>query len=198
MLSVVAFFIALCAQADAWTCSADGCSSLLAHGQRTHRVGRSGVSRAHGRRDDDISRASALRCCYDPRFDWRADPPWQRDCILLLAYVGSATLVRSAATGVKSQLGFDLVQLNGAMGSALFVGGCWLGVAALTGVLAGERYDAARVVATWTLAAPAAAYLRVTLLGDAPFQTDGDVTADVAATLLLMLGLRSAEQTGYL
>ena len=32
-------------------------------------------------------------------YDWRPDPPWQRDGILLLAYVGVETLLRGAATG---------------------------------------------------------------------------------------------------
>ena len=93
-----------------------------------------------------------------------ADPAWQRDSILLLAYEGVEDLLRNMATGVKAMPGFDLLELNSELAAAFVVAGCWLAAALITGVLDDEhRYSRARVAMTWAIAAPAAALTRVTL-----------------------------------
>ena len=130
-------------------------------------------------------------------YDMRPDPPWQRDAITLLAYVGFETLLRSAATGIKAKLGFDLLQLNAAIGGALLVASCWVAAAILTGVVTDRRYDQKRVVATWLLAAPTAAALRLVIFGGFPFVNTQFVATDAAVTLALMLGLRLAEEQDY-
>lgn len=130
--------------------------------------------------------------------DFRPDPAWQRDSILLLCYCGVEDLFRSAATGVKSQIGFDFLQLNVELCSAILVAGCWLLAAQLTGVTeVGFRYKFSRVLVTWALAALPALVLRQMLfrgflVGD-PIAT----YTDAIATLALMVGLRLAEEQGY-
>ena len=131
-------------------------------------------------------------------YDFRPDPPYQRDGILLLAWVGLETLLRSAATGPKAKLGFDLLQLNAAMGSALLLSTLWVAAAAITGVVGESRYDQQRVVLTWLIAAPLAALLRLYIFDGFPFINLTFVLTDAAATLALMLGLRTAEEQGLL
>lgn len=142
-----------------------------------------------------VVRSSHLTLC---EYDFRPDPPWQRDGIILLTWVGVETLLRSAATGVKVKLGFDLMQLNAAMGGSLLVSILWVVAAAATGVVGESRYDRQRVLLTWLLAAPAAALLRLVIYDGFPFVTPTFVLTDMAATLALMLGLRQAEEQGYL
>ena len=131
-------------------------------------------------------------------YDFRPDPPWQRDGITLLAYVGLETLLRSAATGLKPKLGFDLLQLNAAMGGALLVATLWVVVATFTGVVGDFRYDRRRVLLTWLLAAPAAAALRLAIFDGFPFVSPLFVFTDAATTLVLMLTIRFGEEQGYL
>lgn len=128
---------------------------------------------------------------YDPR----PDPAWQRDGILLLAYSGTATFVRTAATGVKGldRLGFDVPALSTSLALAWALSVTWVGAALLTGVLDAERYDRGRLLLTWGLAAPAAALLRVAFGDSVDF-----APADAVATLVLMGGLRAAEEEGML
>ena len=64
---------------------------------------------------------------------------------------------------LKQTLGFDLAQLNAAMGGSLLVAGAWVLAASLTGVVGDERYERGRVLLTWLLAAPVAGLLRVVL-----------------------------------
>ena len=130
--------------------------------------------------------------------EFRPDPPWQRDGILLLAYVGVETLLRSSATGVKPKLGFDLMQLNAAMGGAFLIATAWVSVALLTGVVGNHRYDRQRVLLTWLIAAPLAAALRIVLYDGFPFVSELFVLTDAATTLALMLALRAAEEQGII
>lgn len=121
------------------------------------------------------------------------DPAWQRDGILLLAYSGTATFVRTAATGVKriDELGFDVPALSTSLALAWALSATWLLAALGTGVLGEERYDKSRLLLTWGLAAPAAAVLREALGASHELAyTDG------VATLVLMAGVRWAEEEG--
>ena len=124
-------------------------------------------------------------------------PAWQRDSILLLCYCGLEDLIRDASTGVKETVGFDLVQLNVELSAAFLVAFLWVGVALLTGVLGDFRYDRPRVVLTWALAAPLSAALRIAVFsGFVVGQPEGAVV-DALAVLALQLGLRLAEEQGY-
>ena len=125
------------------------------------------------------------------------DPAWQRDSILVLAYAGLEDLLRDGATGLKAKLGFDLLQLNAELSCAFLLAFSWVGVALLTGVLGEERYDRRRVVLTWLLCAPAAALLRVIVYSDFICGAPEFAAFDAAATLALMLGIRYAEEEGY-
>ena len=130
--------------------------------------------------------------------DFRPDPAWQRDSILLLCYCGVEDLFRSAATGVKSQIGFDFLQLNVELCSAVLVAGCWLLAAQLTGVTeVGFRYNFSRVLVTWALAALPALVLRQMLFGGFLVGDPIATYTDAIATLALMVGLRLAEEQGY-
>ena len=72
----------------------------------------------------------------------------------MLCYCGIEDLFRASATGVKAKIGFDFVQLNIELSSAVLVAACWLLAAQLTGVTGAEfRYDTRRVLATWLMAA---------------------------------------------
>ena len=130
--------------------------------------------------------------------DYRQDPAWQRDSILLLCYCGLEDLARNSATGYKEHIGFDFLQLNAELSCSFLVAFLWVGAALLTGVLGELRYDRRRVVLTWFLAAPVAAALRVAIFHPAfPVGTPEFAAFDAAATLALQLGLRSAEEQGY-
>ena len=129
--------------------------------------------------------------------DYQRDPAWQRDSILLLWYCGMEDVVRGAATGLKPKLGFDLEQLNVQFACAFIVAACWLGVAYATDVLGSERYSRWRVLATWALSAPPAAALRLGLFGGYFFNAPDMCLVDALATLALMLGLREAEEQGF-
>ena len=127
------------------------------------------------------------------------DPAWQRDSILLLAYCGFEDLLRDSATGLKAQLGFDIQQLNVEAASAFVVAICWLLAAFVTGVLNDEfRYNRLRVGLTWILAAPPAIYLRFSLFTGFLVGDPTSVYTDALATLALMVGVRLAEEQGYL
>lgn len=129
--------------------------------------------------------------------DFRAEPPWQRDGIVLLCYVGVEDLLRVSATGVKQTLGFDLAQLNADLGGAVLVASLWVAAAMATGVVGEQRYAYGRVFVTWLLAAPTAALLRFLLIsGEFPFSSPEYLVTDVVATLALQLGLRLAEEQG--
>ena len=128
----------------------------------------------------------------------RRDPAWQRDSILLLAYCGVEDLARNAATGVKVMPGFDLLELNSELAASFIVAGAWLLAAFLTGVLNDEhRYSTKRVFATWALAAPLAGAARVAIFSGFLVGTPNFVLTDVFATLALQIGLRLAEEQGY-
>ena len=134
--------------------------------------------------------------------DYRPDPAWQRDSILLLCYSGVEDLTRAASDGIKESPGFDLLQLNAMLLSAFVIAICWLSASMATGVLDESRYDRQRVLLTWLLAAPFAAFLRLTFFGDFPLGHGFEVTPmyaliDAVATLALQLGLRLAEEQGY-
>jgi hypothetical protein len=130
--------------------------------------------------------------------DFRPDPAWQRDSILLLCYCGIEDLFRAAATGVKAKIGFDFVQLNVELSSALLVAVCWLLAAQVTGVTGAEfRYDKTRVLATWVMAAIPPLIVRPLLFGGFLVGDPAAAVTDAVATLGLMLGLRLAEQQGY-
>ena len=135
------------------------------------------------------------------------DPAWQRDSILLLAYCGVIDLIRAASTGVKADLGFDFLQLNAQIACAVIVAFTWVGVALRTGVLGERRYERARVLLTWALAAPAAAALRLWIfdgaldpqwLDKAAVGSPASVLTDAVATLLIQNAIRLAEEQGYL
>ena len=128
--------------------------------------------------------------------DFGRDPAWQRDSILLLAYCGLEDLLRDAATGLKPQLGFDLLQLNAEMSCAFLIAFSWVGAALLTGVLGDRRYDSGRVVLTWLLCAPAAALVRVAIYSGFVCGSQDFAAFDAAATLALQLGIRLAEEQG--
>jgi hypothetical protein len=130
--------------------------------------------------------------------DFRPDPPWQRDGIILLAYVGFETFLTSMSTGLKPQLGLDVAQLNAATGGALLVSVAWVLAATATGVVGAERFNLRRVALTWALSAPVAAALRVVLYAGFPCTSTLQVATDAVMTLPLMLGLRLAEEQGYL
>ena len=124
-------------------------------------------------------------------------PAWQRDGILLLCYCGVEDLSRASATGLKPQIGFDLLQLNAELSCAFLVAFAWVSIAILTGVLGERRYDRGRVVLTWLVAAPAAAALRVGAYSGFLCGMPEYAAFDAAATLALQLGLRIAEERGY-
>lgn len=131
------------------------------------------------------------------REDFGRDPAWQRDSILVLAYAGLEDLLRDAATGLKPRLGFDLLQLNAEISCAFLLAFSWVGVALLTGVLGEQRYDPKRVLLTWLLCAPLAALVRVAVYGDFVCGAPEFAAFDATATLLLQVGLRYAEEEGY-
>ena len=116
-----------------------------------------------------------------------------------MAYCGFQDLIRNSATGLKAQLGFDFGQLNAETGAAFVVAGCWLAAAIGTGVLGRRRYNGWLVLLTWVLAAPSAAVLRLALFSGElyPNAAPEFVATDAVATLALMLGLRLAEDQGY-
>jgi len=128
---------------------------------------------------------------------WR-DPAWQRDSILLLAFCGLEDLLRDAATGLKPQLGFDFLQLNAEISCAFLVAFSWVGAALLTGVLGDKRYDRGLVVLTWLLAAPAAAVVRVAVFSGFLCGSPDFAAFDAAAVLGLQLGIRLAEEQGFI
>ena len=137
----------------------------------------------------------------------RRDPAWQRDSISLLFYCGLEDLLRAASTGPKAELGLDLLQLNAQLTCSFIIAFVWVGVALLTGVLGERRYDRPRVLATWVIAAPAAAALRLLTfdssldprwLDQAALGAPSSILTDAIATLLIMNGLRLAEEQGLL
>ena len=116
----------------------------------------------------------------------------------MLCYCGIEDLFRASATGVKAKIGFDFVQLNVELSSAVLVAACWLLAAQLTGVTGAEfRYDTRRVLATWLMAALPAVILRPLLFGGFLVGEPVAAATDAVATLGLMLGLRLAEQQGF-
>jgi hypothetical protein len=84
------------------------------------------------------------------------------------------------------------------LSSAFLVAFSWVGAALLTGALGERRYEAPRVLLTWLLAAPASAALRVAVFSGFVVGTPEFAAFDAAATLGLQLGLRAAEERGYL
>ena len=103
----------------------------------------------------------------------------------------------AAATGIKPKIGFDLLQLNAEVSCALLLASIWVLAALLTGVLGEARYDRGRVLLTWLAAAPAAYALRVALYSGFLVGIPENAAFDAAATLGLQLGLRIAEEEGY-
>lgn len=129
--------------------------------------------------------------------DYRPDPAWQRDSILLMCYCGLENLVRASQTGIKAVPGIDLLQLNIELACALLVAGCWLLAALPTGVLGDARYDRGRVFLTWGLAAAPAMALRWLAFQGNFVATPAAICTDAVATLGLMIALRLAEEQGF-
>ena len=131
-------------------------------------------------------------------YDLRPDPAWQRDGIIILWGSGWQTLVRAAATGIKrvDELGFDVPALTSSLGGAAIAATAWVLAACATGVLGTtHRYSANRVLLTWMLAAPPAALLRALLYGGGVLDPL-TASTDALLMLVLMVGLRRAEESG--
>ena len=73
-----------------------------------------------------------------------------------------------------------------------------MALAGVTGVLGDERYNQQRVVITWAMAAPLAAFFRLEIFAGFPLTNLTFILTDAASTLVLMLALRIAEKRGYL
>lgn len=147
----------------------------------------------------------------DPFSDWQPPPGLEPDATVLIWYYGWSTVFRSAAyrfqvSGLPfkrlDELGFDMPALSQALGGASALAATWVLAGLLTGVLERDdsRYDPARLLLTWMLAAPTAQALKYAAgwnAGDGSFKS-GDALTDIVMTLALMYGVRVLERQGYL